>query len=55
MSWKNTSQYDLADALFCGHDLLPELDAAHEIIKMTTQNTDSEKLYHYTKVSFNHI
>lgn len=32
MSWKNLSQYDLADALMFDHDSLKELDDVHEII-----------------------
>ena len=32
MSWKNLTQYDLADALLSKHDSLKELDDVHQII-----------------------
>ncbi len=32
MSWKNLSQYGLADALLSKHDSLKELDDVHQII-----------------------
>jgi IS5 family transposase len=32
MSWKNTQQHSLADALIVEHKSLSELDAVHDII-----------------------
>ena len=32
MSWKNLTQYGLADALLSKHDSLKELDDVHQII-----------------------